>query len=76
MALILTSPAFADGAAIPPRFTCEAEDISPELRWTGIPTGTKSFGLIVDDPDAPDPSAPKITWVHWCSTIFPRTCMC
>jgi Raf kinase inhibitor-like YbhB/YbcL family protein len=65
MALILTSPAFADGAAIPPRFTCEGEDISPELRWTGIPTGTKSLGLIVDDPDAPDPRAPKITWVHW-----------
>jgi Raf kinase inhibitor-like YbhB/YbcL family protein len=65
MALILTSPAFADSGAIPPRYTCEGEDISPELRWTGNRSGTKSFGLIVDDPDAPDPRAPKITWVHW-----------
>jgi len=65
MALVLTSPAFADGGAIPPRYTCEGEDISPELSWEGEPSATKSFGLIVDDPDAPDPRAPKITWVHW-----------
>jgi len=65
MALVLTSPAFANGGAIPPRYTCEGEDISPELRWEGSPSGTKSFGLIVDDPDAPDPRTPKITWVHW-----------
>jgi Raf kinase inhibitor-like YbhB/YbcL family protein len=65
MALVLTSPAFANGDAIPPRYTCEGQDISAELRWEGEPAGTKSFGLIVDDPDAPDPQAPKITWVHW-----------
>ncbi|MFL6605547.1 MAG: YbhB/YbcL family Raf kinase inhibitor-like protein [Steroidobacteraceae bacterium] len=65
MALVLTSPAFANGGGIPARYTCEGENISPELRWVGEPSGTKSFGLIVDDPDAPDPQAPKITWVHW-----------
>jgi Raf kinase inhibitor-like YbhB/YbcL family protein len=65
MALVITSPAFANGGAIPPRYTCEGEDISPELRWEGSPSGTKTFGLIVDDPDAPDPRAPQITWVHW-----------
>ena len=65
MALVLTSPAFANGGAIPPRYTCEAEDISPELRWEGESPATKSFALIVDDPDAPDPQAPKMTWVHW-----------
>ena len=65
MALVLTSPAFANGGEIPSRYTCEGQDISPELRWEGGPSATKSFGLIVDDPDAPDPRAPKITWVHW-----------
>ena len=65
MALVLTSPAFVGSGAIPSRYTCEGQDISPELHWAGEPSGTKSFGLIVDDPDAPDPKAPKITWVHW-----------
>jgi Raf kinase inhibitor-like YbhB/YbcL family protein len=65
MALVITSPAFANGGAIPLRYTCEGEDISPELRWESNPAGTKSFALIADDPDAPDPQAPKITWVHW-----------
>jgi Raf kinase inhibitor-like YbhB/YbcL family protein len=65
MALLLTSPAFGSGAAIPKRHTCEGEDVSPPLAWTGAPAGTKSFALIVDDPDAPDPAAPKMTWVHW-----------
>jgi Raf kinase inhibitor-like YbhB/YbcL family protein len=65
MGLALTSPAFGPGAAIPPLFTCEGSDISPPLEWTGVPDGTKSLVLIVDDPDAPDPAAPKMTWVHW-----------
>jgi Raf kinase inhibitor-like YbhB/YbcL family protein len=65
MALKLTSTAFAEGAAIPARCTCEGEDLSPPLSWTGAPEGTKSFVLIVDDPDAPDPKAPQMTWVHW-----------
>jgi Raf kinase inhibitor-like YbhB/YbcL family protein len=61
----LESPAFADGESIPIEYTCEGADISPELRWSELPEGTKSLALIVDDPDAPDPKAPKRTWVHW-----------
>jgi Raf kinase inhibitor-like YbhB/YbcL family protein len=65
MSFTLSSSAFGDNAAIPKRYTCEGEDIAPPLRWSGAPQGTKSFALIVDDPDAPDPKAPKRTWVHW-----------
>jgi hypothetical protein len=65
MTLSITSSAFGAGAAIPKRHTCEGEDVSPPLAWTGAPAGTKSLVLIVDDPDAPDPAAPKMTWVHW-----------
>lgn len=65
MALILTSSAFAHQAEIPVRHTCEGEDISPGLAWEGLPEGTRSLVLIVDDPDAPDPRAPRMTWVHW-----------
>lgn len=61
----LDSPAFADGSAIPPRFTCDGANVSPPLRWHGAPAGTKSVALIIDDPDAPDPAAPKRVWVHW-----------
>ncbi len=59
------SPAFPDGGSIPPRYTCDGKDISPPLLWQGIPAGTRSLALIVDDPDAPDPAAPKMVWVHW-----------
>jgi Raf kinase inhibitor-like YbhB/YbcL family protein len=65
MSLTITSPAFASGAEIPAVCTCEGADTSPRLEWSGAPDGTKSFALIVDDPDAPDPAAPKMTWVHW-----------
>lgn len=65
MALILTSTAFADGGEIPSRYTCEGDDLSPPLAWSGAPDGTKSLVLIVDDPDAPDPAAPQRIWVHW-----------
>jgi Raf kinase inhibitor-like YbhB/YbcL family protein len=65
MALKITSSAFADGGAIPKKYTCEGEDLSPPLSWSGTPQGTKSLVLIVDDPDAPDPAAPKMTYVHW-----------
>lgn len=61
----LESPAFAHGAVIPATYTCEGKDRSPPLAWSGLPAGTKSLALIVDDPDAPDPNAPKRTWVHW-----------
>lgn len=65
MALVLTSTAFTNHDEIPTLFTCEGEDIAPPLSWTGTPDGTRSLALIVDDPDAPDPNAPKRTWVHW-----------
>jgi Raf kinase inhibitor-like YbhB/YbcL family protein len=65
MPLTLTSPAFAAGAEIPVRHTCEGEDVSPALQWSGVPEGARSLALIVDDPDAPDPKAPRMTWVHW-----------
>jgi len=61
----LTSTAFAAQGSIPARYTCEGGDTSPALAWTGAPAGTKSYALIVDDPDAPDPAAPQTTWVHW-----------
>src|SRR6476659_6575776 len=65
MALTLTSPAFRQGAAIPSRFTCEGDNVSPPLAFEGVPAGANSLALIIDDPDAPDPKAPKMTWVHW-----------
>jgi Raf kinase inhibitor-like YbhB/YbcL family protein len=65
MALTLTSSAFKNGEAMPSQYTCEGGDVSPPLAWDGVPDGTKSFALILDDPDAPDPKAPKIIWVHW-----------
>ncbi len=65
MALALTSAAFTHNGPIPTLYTCQGKDISPALAWSGLPAGTKSLALIVDDPDAPDPAAPKMTWVHW-----------
>lgn len=73
MPLILNSPAFRDGQAIPARFTCEGKNVSPPLSWTGAPEGTESFVLIIDDPDAPDPKAPRMTWVHWVLYDLPAT---
>ena len=65
MALKITSPAFALNGEIPKKYTCDGDDVSPALAWAGVPEGTKSLALIVDDPDAPDPAAPQMTWVHW-----------
>jgi Raf kinase inhibitor-like YbhB/YbcL family protein len=65
MTLKLTSSAFAPGGEIPRRHTCEGQDLSPPLAWSGVPANAKSLALVVDDPDAPDPDAPKMTWVHW-----------
>ncbi|UCH53259.1 MAG: YbhB/YbcL family Raf kinase inhibitor-like protein [Pseudomonadota bacterium] len=65
MALQLTSTAFKEGEAIPARCTCDEEDVSPPLAWSGAPDNTRSFALIADDPDAPDPKAPRMVWVHW-----------
>ena len=65
MAMTLRSPSFAANGEIPAKYTCEGGDVSPPLAWSDPPPGTKSFALIVDDPDAPDPKAPRMTWVHW-----------
>jgi Raf kinase inhibitor-like YbhB/YbcL family protein len=61
----ITSSAFASNGDIPSSHTCEGKDVSPALSWSGAPAGTRSLALIVDDPDAPDPKAPKMIWVHW-----------
>lgn len=61
----LLSSVFAHNQPIPSKYTCEGDDISPPLSWQDIPAEAKSLVLIVDDPDAPDPEAPKLTWVHW-----------
>ena len=65
MAFSLRSPSFEPQGAIPAKHTCQGDDAAPALTWSDAPAGTKSFTLIVDDPDAPDPRAPKTTWVHW-----------
>ena len=65
MSIELTSPAFPHGGDIPRRHTCQGQDLSPPLHWRSLPLGTRSLALIVDDPDAPDPNAPRMTWVHW-----------
>ena len=65
MSLILASSSFDHKGMIPARHTCDGQDSSPQLAWTGVPADAKSLVLIVDDPDAPDPAAPQMTWVHW-----------
>jgi Raf kinase inhibitor-like YbhB/YbcL family protein len=65
MSMTISSPSFPHNEAIPARHTCDGQDISPALAWSGVPSGAKSLVLIVDDPDAPDPAAPRMTWVHW-----------
>ena len=65
MTLSITSTAFSSNGAIPRKYTCEGDDVSPPLAWSGVPAGAKCLVLIVDDPDAPDPAAPRMTWVHW-----------
>jgi Raf kinase inhibitor-like YbhB/YbcL family protein len=64
----LTSAAFGYGDKIPVRFTCEGDDVSPPLQWSGAPVETRSFALIVDDPDAP-----RGTWIHWLLYNLPAT---
>lgn len=65
MALAIDSSVFQQGGPIPRRYTCDGDDVSPPLRWTGVPDRARSVALIVDDPDAPDPAAPKRVYVHW-----------
>jgi len=68
MTISLKSPAFDDGKPIPKKYTCDAEDASPPLTWSGLPAGTVSVALICDDPDAP-----MGTWVHWVLYGVPAT---
>lgn len=65
MTLKLTSSAFEHEGSIPRLHTCQGKDVSPPLAWSGVPENANSLILVVDDPDAPDPAAPKMTWVHW-----------
>ncbi len=65
LALTLTSPAFKPGSPIPSLYTCEGKGISPPIAWEDAPPGTKSLAFVLDDPDAPDPKAPRRVWVHW-----------
>lgn len=65
MTMTLDSTAFTHGEEIPTRHTCEGRDLAPPLAWSGIPAAARSLVLIVDDPDAPDPDAPRMTWIHW-----------
>ena len=70
---VLESPAFQEKSDIPPQYTCDGANVSPPLRWSGTPEGTKSLALIVDDPDAPDPAAPVRTFTHWVAYDLPPT---
>lgn len=65
MPLTLESPAFTAGGVIPPEYTCDGDERSPPLSWSGVPPNARSLALIIDDPDVPDPAAPKRMWVHW-----------
>ena len=71
--LVVSSPSFAPGGRIPRRHTGEGADVSPELGFSGVDPRTRSLVLLVDDPDAPDPRAPKMTWVHWILYSLPPT---
>lgn len=61
----ITSSAISHGGDVPPRYTCDGGDISPPLAISGVPSRARSLVLIVDDPDAPDPAAPRTVWAHW-----------
>ena len=74
MPLSLTSTTFGHLGEIPTRCTCEGKNLAPALAWSGLPAGTRSLALIVDDPDAPDPAAPRMTYVHWVLYNIPTTC--
>jgi Raf kinase inhibitor-like YbhB/YbcL family protein len=72
-AMKLTCPSLESQKEIPKKYTCDGEDVSLPLSWSNVPEGTKSFALIVDDPDAPDPANPRMTWVHWVIYNIPAT---
>lgn len=65
MTLSISSAAFTPNGAIPEQYTCDGRNISPPLVWTGVSAAAKSLVLVIDDPDAPDPAAPRMIWTHW-----------
>ena len=65
--LDISSPAFNNGGFIPNKYTCTSYNFSPPLKWNNVPSGTESFALICDDPDAPFG-----TWVHWVIFNIPK----
>jgi Raf kinase inhibitor-like YbhB/YbcL family protein len=67
-AMKISSPAFAMNQPIPPKYTCDGDDVNPPLAIQGVPAEAKSLALIVDDPDAPGR-----TWVHWAVWNIPPT---
>jgi Raf kinase inhibitor-like YbhB/YbcL family protein len=73
MPLRVTSSSFQPNGEIPAKHTCEGGDVSPALSWSAVPAGTKSLAVVIDDPDAPDPRAPTMTWVHWVLYDLPPT---
>ena len=73
MGFSLRSSSFENQGAIPAKHTCQGGDAAPALAWSDPPAGAKSFALIVDDPDAPDPRAPRTVWVHWVLYNLPAT---
>jgi Raf kinase inhibitor-like YbhB/YbcL family protein len=73
MTLNLSSSAFAANGSIPTKYTCEGAGVSPPLAWSGSPSSTKSFALIVEDPDAPDPAKPTRVVSHWVAYNIPAT---
>ena len=74
MSLTLTSAVFSHHGEMPQRYTCDGDDISPPLAWSGIPADAQSLALIVYDPDAPDPAHPQRIWVHWVLYNLPPNC--
>lgn len=74
MTLVISSSAFVDGREMPQKYSCQGDDISPPLSWRGVPDGTRSLVLIIEDPDAPDPKAPVRTWIHWVVFNLPADC--
>jgi hypothetical protein len=74
MTFQITTSSFAPGGAIPRAHTADGADVAPALAWSGAPAGTRSYALVVDDPDAPDPQAPRVVWVHWVLYNLPATC--
>ena len=65
MPFTITSASFQNNGEIPALYTCDGRNLSPPLTWSGMPPNAKSLVLIVDDPDAPNPGAPRMVWVHW-----------